>query len=193
MDNFHQVGGQPARVGGVIEPSSFEVGDAPDGLRFWRLPDPPDSSEFGGAVEVNVLLEQLELTDLDFTQIDAVVNAVDRYLSAAEAFVDAPAESAAIVSSCSIAYSARSSAAMRARRSPGCFAPKSAKAPEGSGYLMGVASYAAENGRSDLVILDAEHIDQGPIATVKLPTRIAGRCRSYSASTSTRWATGPAG
>ena len=60
-----------------------------------------------------------------------------------------------------------------------CFAPKSAKAPEGSGYLMGVASYAAENGRADLVILDAEHIEDGPVATVKLPTRIAGQIHGW--------------
>ena len=59
------------------------------------------------------------------------------------------------------------------------FAPKSAKAPEGSGYLMGVASYAAENGRADLVILDAEHIEDGPVATVKLPTRIAGQIHGW--------------
>ena len=44
---------------------------------------------------------------------------------------------------------------------------------------MGVASYAAENGRADLVILDAEHIDQGPIATVKLPTRIVGQIHGW--------------
>ncbi|MEO6185063.1 MAG: carotenoid oxygenase family protein [Steroidobacteraceae bacterium] len=60
-----------------------------------------------------------------------------------------------------------------------CFAPKSKNAPEGSGYLMGVASYANENGRADLVILDAEHIDQGPIATVKLPTRIVGQIHGW--------------
>ncbi|RYZ60881.1 MAG: carotenoid oxygenase family protein, partial [Proteobacteria bacterium] len=52
-----------------------------------------------------------------------------------------------------------------------CFAPRSANAPEGSGYLMGVASYAAEGGRADLIILDAEKLDAGPVATVKLPTR----------------------
>jgi len=56
-----------------------------------------------------------------------------------------------------------------------CFAPRSARAPEGSGYLMGVASRLKEGGRSDLVILDAEHLDQGPIATVKLPTRVVGQ------------------
>lgn len=60
-----------------------------------------------------------------------------------------------------------------------CFAPKSANAPEGVGYLMGVASYAAQNGRCDLVILDAERVDEGPIATVKLPTRIAGQIHGW--------------
>ena len=44
---------------------------------------------------------------------------------------------------------------------------------------MGVASYGNENGRADLVILDAEHIDQGPIATVKLPTRIVGQIHGW--------------
>ena len=56
-----------------------------------------------------------------------------------------------------------------------CFAPRSKNAPEGSGYLMGVATRGKEGGRSDLVILDAEHLDQGPIATVKLPTRVVGQ------------------
>jgi carotenoid cleavage dioxygenase len=60
-----------------------------------------------------------------------------------------------------------------------CFAPKSKTAPEGSGYLMGVCSYAAEAGRADLVILDAEHVEQGPIATVKLPTRIVGQIHGW--------------
>jgi carotenoid cleavage dioxygenase len=60
-----------------------------------------------------------------------------------------------------------------------CFAPKSKNAPEGSGYLMGVASYANQNGRCDLVVLDAEHIEDGPIATVKLPTRIVGQIHGW--------------
>jgi carotenoid cleavage dioxygenase-like enzyme len=60
-----------------------------------------------------------------------------------------------------------------------CFAPRSKTAPEGSGYLMGVASYAAEGGRAELVILDAEHVDQGPVATVKLPTRIVGQIHGW--------------
>jgi len=36
-----------------------------------------------------------------------------------------------------------------------------------------------EDRRADLVILDAEHIDAGPIAVVKLPTRIVGQIHGY--------------
>jgi carotenoid cleavage dioxygenase-like enzyme len=60
-----------------------------------------------------------------------------------------------------------------------CFAPRSKTAPEGSGYLMGVCSHMPEGGRADLIILDAEHLDQGPIATVKLPTRIVGQIHGW--------------
>ncbi|HWL64327.1 MAG TPA: carotenoid oxygenase family protein [Steroidobacteraceae bacterium] len=60
-----------------------------------------------------------------------------------------------------------------------CFAPKNANAPEGSGYVMAVATYAAENNRADLVILDAERVENGPVATVKMPTRIAGQVHGW--------------
>jgi len=53
-----------------------------------------------------------------------------------------------------------------------CFAPRGANAPEGSGYLMGVASRNNEGGRADLVILDAEHLTDGPVAVAHLPMRI---------------------
>ncbi len=51
------------------------------------------------------------------------------------------------------------------------FAPRSPDAPEGDGYVMGVVNRRAEH-RSDLVILDARHVDEGPIATVKIPVRL---------------------
>jgi carotenoid cleavage dioxygenase-like enzyme len=51
------------------------------------------------------------------------------------------------------------------------FAPQRADAPEGEGYVMGVVNRRAEN-RSDLVIFDAQRIDEGPIATVKIPVRL---------------------
>jgi carotenoid cleavage dioxygenase-like enzyme len=60
-----------------------------------------------------------------------------------------------------------------------CHAPKNKSAPEGAGYVMAVATYAAENGRNDLVILDAERVEQGPIATVKLPTKIVGQVHGW--------------
>ncbi|HTV77233.1 MAG TPA: carotenoid oxygenase family protein [Steroidobacteraceae bacterium] len=60
-----------------------------------------------------------------------------------------------------------------------CFVPRSANSPEGSGYLIGVATHLNEGGRADLVVLDAEHLQDGPIATVKLPTRIVGQIHGW--------------
>jgi carotenoid cleavage dioxygenase-like enzyme len=60
-----------------------------------------------------------------------------------------------------------------------CHAPKNKNAPEGSGYVMAVVTYAAENGRNDLVILDAERLEEGPVATVKMPTRIVGQVHGW--------------
>ena len=51
------------------------------------------------------------------------------------------------------------------------FAPKRLDAPEGEGYVIGVVNRRAEH-RSDLVILDAQHMADGPVATVKLPVRL---------------------
>ena len=51
------------------------------------------------------------------------------------------------------------------------FAPRSADAPEGHGYVMGVVNRRAEH-RSDVVILDAQHMDEGPVATIKCPVRL---------------------
>lgn len=50
-----------------------------------------------------------------------------------------------------------------------CFVPRSPNAPEGGGYLLGVATNHIE-GRSELVIADAERLADGDIARVLLPT-----------------------
>jgi carotenoid cleavage dioxygenase-like enzyme len=50
-----------------------------------------------------------------------------------------------------------------------CFVPRHARAAEGDGYLIGIANRLLEGGRADLVILDAQHLDEGAVATVKLP------------------------
>ncbi len=60
-----------------------------------------------------------------------------------------------------------------------CFAPKNANAREAEGYLLGVATRNDEGGRADLVILDAEHLDDGPIATVRLPMRAVGQIHGW--------------
>ena len=60
-----------------------------------------------------------------------------------------------------------------------CFAPKGKDAAEGEGYIMGVAFHQAEGGRADLVILDAQHVADGPVATVHMPTRIVGQIHGW--------------
>jgi carotenoid cleavage dioxygenase-like enzyme len=60
-----------------------------------------------------------------------------------------------------------------------CFAPKNDNAPEGVGYVMAVGTWAAEGNRADLFILDAERVQDGPIATVRMPTRIAGQVHGW--------------
>jgi carotenoid cleavage dioxygenase len=44
---------------------------------------------------------------------------------------------------------------------------------------MGLATRNTEGGRSDLVILDAEHLQDGPVATVHLPMRAPGQVHGW--------------
>jgi carotenoid cleavage dioxygenase len=53
------------------------------------------------------------------------------------------------------------------------FVPRKGSTAEGDGYLMGVASNYAEMA-SELVIVDAQRMEEGAIATVKLPFRLRG-------------------
>jgi carotenoid cleavage dioxygenase len=59
------------------------------------------------------------------------------------------------------------------------FAPKSVNAREGEGYLMGIAYHLDQNMRSDLVILDAERVKDGPIARVKLPVQASPQVHGW--------------
>lgn len=52
-----------------------------------------------------------------------------------------------------------------------CFIPKSPDAPEGEGYIAVLANRLQEM-RSDLLLLDAQHLQDGPIATIHLPLRL---------------------
>ena len=51
------------------------------------------------------------------------------------------------------------------------FVARSEKADEGDGFLLAVVYRAAEN-RSDLLVLDAQNVEKGPLATAKLPRRV---------------------
>lgn len=51
------------------------------------------------------------------------------------------------------------------------FVPRHPGAAEGDGWLLSIVGRRTEN-RTDLVILDALHIDRGPVAVVKFPCRV---------------------
>ena len=54
-----------------------------------------------------------------------------------------------------------------------CIVPRKGSKGEGDGYLMGIASNY-ETMSSDLVIVDALRMEEGTVATVKLPFRLRG-------------------
>ena len=51
------------------------------------------------------------------------------------------------------------------------FVPRRKGAPEGDGYLVGITNRMLE-GRSDLLLIDTDDMEEGPIATVKLPFKL---------------------
>jgi carotenoid cleavage dioxygenase-like enzyme len=55
-----------------------------------------------------------------------------------------------------------------------CFIPRHKSAPEGDGYLVGVASNYAEM-RSELIIADAQRLAEGDLARVVLPFRCSSQ------------------
>jgi len=58
----------------------------------------------------------------------------------------------------------------RALQEP-CFIPKSKDAPEGEGYVVQIQQHH-DDGKSDLLLFDAQHVDEGPMATIHLPLRM---------------------
>ena len=59
------------------------------------------------------------------------------------------------------------------------FSPRTANAAEGSGYLVGVATRLDRGGARELLILDAERPEAGPIATVPMPVPIVGQVHGW--------------
>jgi carotenoid cleavage dioxygenase len=68
-----------------------------------------------------------------------------------------------------------------------CFVPRNARAAEGDGYLIGVVNRWLEM-RNDLLILDAARLEEGPLATVRLPTRIHPQIHGWWVPQQTRLA-----
>jgi carotenoid cleavage dioxygenase-like enzyme len=60
-----------------------------------------------------------------------------------------------------------------------CFVPRRSNAPEGDGYIVGMAERMLEGNRSDLLIIDTADFEAGPVATVRLPFRIYGQVHGW--------------
>ncbi|TIX49483.1 carotenoid oxygenase family protein [Alteraurantiacibacter aquimixticola] len=60
-----------------------------------------------------------------------------------------------------------------------CFVPRTPDAPEGDGYLIGLGSSQAENGRSNLFLFDLADIESGPRAWVKMPYACVGQVHGW--------------
>jgi carotenoid cleavage dioxygenase-like enzyme len=54
------------------------------------------------------------------------------------------------------------------------FVPRRADSPEGDGHLLVVVTRFEEGRRTELVVLDAMHLQDGPVSTVRLPFCIRG-------------------
>lgn len=59
------------------------------------------------------------------------------------------------------------------------FAPKGAKSAEGEGYLLGVAYNLDEGNRSDLLVFDAQRIEEGPLCKVRLPVQASPQVHGW--------------
>lgn len=59
------------------------------------------------------------------------------------------------------------------------FVPRREGASEGDGYLIGVAGRQNENGRSDVILIDAQHPEDGVIATIKMPYKVPGQVHGF--------------
>jgi carotenoid cleavage dioxygenase-like enzyme len=59
------------------------------------------------------------------------------------------------------------------------FVPSRIDSREGEGYLLGVAWHLDQALRADLLILDAEHVEEGPIATVHLPMQASPQIHGW--------------
>jgi carotenoid cleavage dioxygenase len=59
-----------------------------------------------------------------------------------------------------------------------CFVPRSADAPEGDGYIVGVVNRMAER-RTELLVIDTQNFDGEPVARVRLPMQISGQVHGW--------------
>jgi len=55
-----------------------------------------------------------------------------------------------------------------------CFVPRALDAPEGDGYLLSMVTHYGDEPRTQLIVLDTEDIEAGPVARIHMPFRLRG-------------------
>lgn len=70
--------------------------------------------------------------------------------------------------------------------SEGVFVPRSSQAEEGEGWLLSVV-YRGRSDRSDLLLFDAQQLGAGPVACVRLPSRIPNGFHGNWVDAATGW------
>ena len=60
-----------------------------------------------------------------------------------------------------------------------CFVPRRKDAPEGDGYIVGMSEVLVEGNRSELLVIDTDDMEAGPVARVRLPFRIFGQVHGW--------------
>jgi carotenoid cleavage dioxygenase len=55
-----------------------------------------------------------------------------------------------------------------------CFVPRSPDAPEGDGFLLAVLTCYGGEPHSRIIVLDTQHVEEGPICSAMLPMRLHG-------------------
>lgn len=53
-----------------------------------------------------------------------------------------------------------------------CFVPRSPAAPEGEGFILSQLTRFEGHLRTEIIVLDAQHLAEGPIATIRVPFRL---------------------
>ncbi len=134
----------------------------PPQLWRWRI-----DLEAGRVIE-----EQIDARVQEFPRIDSRFGSRRHRFGYTTELFDASGGSGVLVHDLEGGASASYSFEPGTRTSEMVFVPAADDAPEGEGWLLGTTWSASAPDHSDLVVLDATRVGDGPVARVRLPQRV---------------------